>query len=60
LQQPALAPERLRGGGVIDEIQRRPDIFAVLRVLADRKLLLARFECAENPFDAKVLPMSSE
>jgi uncharacterized protein len=43
LQQPALALERLRGVVVIDEIQRRPDIFPVLRVLADRRPLPARF-----------------
>jgi predicted AAA+ superfamily ATPase len=37
----ALAP--LRGLVVIDEIQRRPDLFPVLRVLADRRPLPARF-----------------
>lgn len=37
----ALAP--LRGEVVIDEIQRRPDLFPVLRVLADRRPLPARF-----------------
>lgn len=37
----ALAP--LRGTVVIDEIQRRPDLFPVLRVLADRRPLPARF-----------------
>lgn len=37
----ALAP--LRGTIVIDEIQRRPDLFPVLRVLADRRPLPARF-----------------
>ncbi len=37
----ALAP--LRGTVVIDEIQRRPDLFPVLRVLADRSPLPARF-----------------
>src|SRR3972149_802415 len=33
----------LRGVVVIDEIQRRPDLFPVLRVLADRRPLPARF-----------------
>lgn len=33
----------LRGVVVIDEIQRRPDLFSVLRVLADRRPLPARF-----------------
>lgn len=37
----ALAP--LRGTVVIDEVQRGPDLFSVLRVLADRKPLRARF-----------------
>jgi hypothetical protein len=37
----ALAP--LRGLVVIDEVQRRPDLFPVLRVLADRRPLPARF-----------------
>lgn len=36
-----LAP--LRGTVVIDEVQRRPDLFPVLRVLADRRPLPARF-----------------
>lgn len=37
----ALRP--LKGLVVIDEIQRRPDLFPLLRVLADRKPLPARF-----------------
>src|SRR5262249_39967569 len=37
----ALAP--LKGIVVLDEIQRRPDLFPILRVLADRKPLPARF-----------------
>jgi uncharacterized protein len=37
----ALAP--LRGLVVIDEVQRRPDLFPTLRVLADRSPLPARF-----------------
>ena len=43
LAEPMLALERLRGLVVIDEVQRRPDLFPVLRVLADRRPLLARF-----------------
>ena len=43
LAEPMLALERLRGLVVIDEIQRRPGIFPILRVLADRKPLAARF-----------------
>jgi hypothetical protein len=37
----ALAP--LRGIVVIDEIQRRPELFPILRVLVDRRPLRARF-----------------
>lgn len=37
LEQPLLALESHRGWVVIDEVQRRPDLFPVLRVLADRK-----------------------
>src|SRR5258706_352992 len=34
LAEPMLALERVKGLAVIDEVQRRPDLFAVLRVLA--------------------------
>jgi predicted AAA+ superfamily ATPase len=43
LAQPMTALEKLRGIVVIDEIQHRPDLFPLLRVLADRKPLPARF-----------------
>lgn len=43
LDQPNLALRPLRGLVVIDEIQRRPELFPLLRVLADRKPLPARF-----------------
>lgn len=43
LDQPMTALQDLRGLVVIDEIQRRPDLFPVLRVLADRTPLPARF-----------------
>ncbi|MGQ0620435.1 MAG: ATP-binding protein [Panacagrimonas sp.] len=43
LAEPMTALRGLRGTVVIDEIQRRPDLFPVLRVLADRKPLPARF-----------------
>src|SRR5664279_1860142 len=36
LADPLLALESLRGLVVLDEVQRRPDIFPTLRVLADR------------------------
>jgi predicted AAA+ superfamily ATPase len=38
-----LALAELRGMVILDEIQRRPDLFPVLRVLADRRPLPARF-----------------
>lgn len=43
LEHPKLALDGLRGLVVIDEIQRRPDLFPVLRVLADRPRTPARF-----------------
>lgn len=43
LDEPTLALEPLRGLVIIDEIQRRPDLFPVLRVLADRRPRPARF-----------------
>ena len=43
LQQPMTSLSDLRGTIVIDEVQRRPDLFPVLRVLADRSDVDARF-----------------
>jgi predicted AAA+ superfamily ATPase len=43
LAEPGLALRPLRGLVVIDEIQRRPELFPLLRVLADRMPLPARF-----------------
>ncbi len=43
LQDPKLALQSLRGLVVIDEIQRRPDLFPLLRVLLDRDPLPAKF-----------------
>ena len=43
LHEPMLALEPLRGLVIIDEIQTRPGLFPVLRVLADRNPLPARF-----------------
>src|SRR6202041_1929676 len=43
LSEPALALRPLRGLVVIDEVQRHPDLFPLLRVLADRRPLPARF-----------------
>ena len=43
LAEPDMALRPLRGLVVIDEIQRQPDLFPLLRVLADRKPLPARF-----------------
>ncbi len=43
LSQPALSLPELKGLVIIDEVQRLPDLFPLLRVLADRKPLPARF-----------------
>lgn len=43
LAQPMTALEGLRGLVVIDEVQRVPELFAILRVLADRRPVRARF-----------------
>jgi hypothetical protein len=43
LEEPRTALEPLEGLVVIDEIQRRADLFPVLRVLADRRKRPARF-----------------
>jgi predicted AAA+ superfamily ATPase len=43
LDQPMSTLQDLTGLVVIDEIQRRPDLFPILRVLADREPLPARF-----------------
>ena len=43
LAEPMMALSSLKGVVVIDEIQRRPELFPVLRVLADRQSLPARF-----------------
>jgi predicted AAA+ superfamily ATPase len=43
LDQPMVALEPLRGTVVIDEIQRRPDLFPLLRVLIDRPSMPAKF-----------------
>ena len=43
LDDPRLALSGLRGLVVIDEVQRRPELFSALRVLADRRPRVARF-----------------
>ena len=43
LAEPKAALERLDGLVVLDEVQRKPELFALLRVLADRKPVKARF-----------------
>ena len=43
LEQPITALASLKGVVVIDEVQRRPELFPTLRVLADRRPLPARF-----------------
>lgn len=43
MSQPGITLPGLKGLIVIDEVQRRPDLFPLLRVLADRNPLPARF-----------------
>ena len=43
LQNPSLVLEPMKGMVVLDEIQRRPDLMPVLRVLADRRPVPCRF-----------------
>ena len=43
MDDPELVLDGLRGLVVIDEVQRRPDLFPILRVLADRRPRRARF-----------------
>jgi uncharacterized protein len=43
LREPLTALEPLEGLVVIDEVQRQPELFPLLRVLADRRPLRARF-----------------
>jgi predicted AAA+ superfamily ATPase len=43
LDEPMLALEPLRGLVVLDEVQNRPDVFPILRTLADRPQKTARF-----------------
>ncbi len=43
LDEPMTALRNLKGLVIIDEVQRRPDLFPVLRVLIDRTPLPARF-----------------
>ena len=43
LDEPMTALEPLEGLVVIDEVQRRPDLFPLLRVLADRRPMSAHF-----------------
>ena len=43
IDDPLLVLDELRGMVVIDEVQRRPDLFPILRVLADRRPRPARF-----------------
>lgn len=43
LDEPMIALRNLTGLVVIDEVQRRPELFPILRVLADREPLPAKF-----------------
>jgi predicted AAA+ superfamily ATPase len=49
LENPLLALESLSGLVVLDEVQRKPEIFQTLRVLADRPERKNRFLVLEAP-----------
>ena len=51
LDEPMTALSPLKGTVVIDEVQRRPELFPVLRVLADRTPLPARFLICGSAID---------
>jgi predicted AAA+ superfamily ATPase len=51
LEHPASTLEPLRGLVVIDEVQRKPELLPILRVLADRKPARARFLVDLHGFD---------
>jgi predicted AAA+ superfamily ATPase len=59
LEDPLLALEGLQVLVVLDEIQRRPELFPILRVLADRRPLPARFLVLESA-SPDLLQQSSE
>lgn len=59
LTEPDTALRPLKGLVVIDEVQRRPELFPTLRVLADRKPLPARFLILGSA-SAELLRQSSE
>jgi predicted AAA+ superfamily ATPase len=59
LDEPMVALRHLNGLVVIDEVQRRPDLFQILRVLADRNPLPARFLVLGSA-SAELLRQSSE
>jgi len=59
LDEPKTALAPLRGLVVIDEIQRKPELFTLLRVLVDRRPLPAKFLILGSA-GAELLPQSSE
>jgi uncharacterized protein len=59
LAQPKTALAPLRGLVIIDEVQRQPELFAVLRVLADRPRTPARFLVLGSAFP-ELMRRSSE
>src|SRR5881628_3331287 len=59
LAEPVLALERVKGLAVIDEVQRRPDLFPVLRVLAVRRRRVSSCWGAPRPSCCARLPRRS-
>lgn len=58
LAEPKIALERLTGLVVLDEVQRMPALFPLLRVLADRKPVKARFLLTGSASQALVRGLS--
>ncbi len=56
LADPLLALSPLRGLVVLDEVQRRPDLFPTLRVLSDRPHRPARFLVLGNAISGQRIP----
>ena len=56
LDEPQIALEGLTGTVVIDEVQRKPDLFPLLRVLADRRQAVRYLLLGSASPDLQTLP----
>jgi predicted AAA+ superfamily ATPase len=60
LDEPMTALRELKGLVVIDEVQRRPDLFPVLRVLADRKSPPTKFLILGSASQRRILQIRGQ